>query len=370
MAKAPFKGIAQTLQDVLNNLQKQLKEKTLALDEANKKVAALSGGKGGDFTAELDKEKQQRAKAEQAFKDAQKQIAQLKKQVAEGSSNGDGTSSEELAAEIEKRTQIGKDLAERTDELLQTNKKLLAETQARMKVESALNNAASNAGGISESEHQLEISKREQAEAALQEAEVQLQEALSNPGDSAESEAMQQEITSLQAQLSETLAQLSVEQEDQETGGAETAALQTELDEIKSTSDQLQADKANLEGQVKELESHLKVAGKQSGSVDAVKAELEEVRKSQKALQGEKTRLEAQVANLQGKQPSAAQAPAAPPPAKKAPAAPPIPPRVFTADDKEIERIRQVIAKNPKDIKSMVQMARLAFKAHRHQDAI
>jgi len=91
MAKAPFKGIAQTLQDVLNNLQKQLKEKTLALDEANKKVAALSGGKGGDFTAELDKEKQKRTEAEQAFKDAQKQIAQLKKQVAEGSANGDGT---------------------------------------------------------------------------------------------------------------------------------------------------------------------------------------------------------------------------------------------------------------------------------------
>ncbi len=100
MAKAPSKGIAQTLQDVLNNLQKQVKEKTLALNLANKKVATLSGGKGGDFTAELDNEIQKRAEAEQAFNDAQKQITQLKKQVAEGSSNGDGASSAELAAEI------------------------------------------------------------------------------------------------------------------------------------------------------------------------------------------------------------------------------------------------------------------------------
>ena len=64
MANFPSKGIAQTLQDVLSNLQNQVKEKTVALDAANKKVAALSGDKGGDFTIELNKEKEKGDKVE------------------------------------------------------------------------------------------------------------------------------------------------------------------------------------------------------------------------------------------------------------------------------------------------------------------
>ena len=135
MANSPAKGIAQTLQDVLNNLQKQLKEKTVALDAANKKIAALSGEKGGDFTVELDQEKEKRAETEKLFKEAKAEISQLKKQVNEASSNGKGASSAELDQEKEKRTQVEKDLAERTSELLEANKKLLAETQARTKIE-------------------------------------------------------------------------------------------------------------------------------------------------------------------------------------------------------------------------------------------
>ena len=70
MAKAPAKGIAQTLQDVLSNLQNQLKEKTVALAAADKKIASLSGGQGGDFTVELDAEKEKRAEAEKLFNEA------------------------------------------------------------------------------------------------------------------------------------------------------------------------------------------------------------------------------------------------------------------------------------------------------------
>ena len=75
---AATKGIAQTLQDVLNSLQKQVKEKTLALDAANKKIASLSGGQGGDFTAELDAEKEKRTQAEQQYKEATSEITKLK----------------------------------------------------------------------------------------------------------------------------------------------------------------------------------------------------------------------------------------------------------------------------------------------------
>ena len=142
MANAPTKGIAQTLQDVLGNLQRQLKEKTVALAAANKKIASLSGGQGGDFTVELDAEKEKRAQAETLFKEAKSEISQLKKQVSEGSSNGKGASSAELTRETEKRTQVENDLEERTAELrneqlelLEMNNKLLAETQARKKVE-------------------------------------------------------------------------------------------------------------------------------------------------------------------------------------------------------------------------------------------
>jgi len=35
-----------------------------------------------------------------------------------------------------------------------------------------------------------------------------------------------------------------------------------------------------------------------------------------------------------------------------------------------MEQLRQAINKNPKDIKSMIKMAQLAFGASRHQDAI
>ncbi|HKI49692.1 MAG TPA: hypothetical protein VKA69_10225, partial [Desulfobacteria bacterium] len=169
------KGIAQTLQDVLNSLQKQVKEKTVALDAANKKIASLSGGQGGDFTVELDAEKEKRVQAENQFKEAKAEISKLKKQVEEGSSNGQGASSAELNQEIEKRIQVEKDLAERTAELLEINKKLLAETQARTKAEAELNNAEQGQGGISEAEHQKEIALREKAETALQEAQSQLE---------------------------------------------------------------------------------------------------------------------------------------------------------------------------------------------------
>jgi len=179
MANAPSKGIAQTLQDVLGNLQKQVKEKTVALDAANKKIASLSGGQGGDFTVELDAEKEKRTQVEEQFKEAKAEISQLKKQVKENSSNGKGDSSAELTQEIEKRIQVEKNLAERTAELLEVNKKLFAETQARTKVETELNEADQGGGGIPEAEHQKEIALREKAETALQEAQSKLEDSQS-----------------------------------------------------------------------------------------------------------------------------------------------------------------------------------------------
>jgi len=122
MTNAPSKGIAQTLQDVLTSLQKQLKEKTIALEAANKKINTLSGGQNGDFTAELDKEKEKRAETEALFKEAKAEISQLKKDMKEASSNGKGDSSAELIQELEKRTQAEKDLAARTAELAETEK--------------------------------------------------------------------------------------------------------------------------------------------------------------------------------------------------------------------------------------------------------
>jgi tetratricopeptide (TPR) repeat protein len=110
--------------------------------------------------------------------------------------------------------------------------------------------------------------------------------------------------------------------------------------------------------------------------VNAVKAELAEARKSEKALQSDKTKLEAHIKSLEARllsaqKPSAAPAaspvPSSPPPVASTP---PPPPKPVTAEDQEIEQLRQAIAKNPKDIKSMLKMAQVAFAGSRFQDAI
>ena len=170
MSNAPSKGIAQTLQDVLNNLQKQVKEKTVALDAANKKILALSQDKGGDFTVELDKEKEKRTETEKLFKDAKAEISLLKKQMDEASSNGKGADSSELIEQLEKRTRAEKELAERTGELAEANKKLDAETQARINIETELKNSSGD-GDALRAENQKEAALREKAETALQEAQ-------------------------------------------------------------------------------------------------------------------------------------------------------------------------------------------------------
>ena len=96
MANAPSKGIAQTLQDVLNNLQKQVKEKTAkSWTRQTKRYSLCPTDKGGDFTVELDKEKEKRTETEKLFQGCQRaEISQLKKQLDEGSSNGKGASTQ------------------------------------------------------------------------------------------------------------------------------------------------------------------------------------------------------------------------------------------------------------------------------------
>ena len=247
---AATKGIAQTLQDVLNNLQKQLKEKTVALDAANKKIASLSGGQGGDFTVELDAEKEKLAQAQNQIKEEKKEakaetsnlkkqvkeakaeISNLKKQVSEASLNGSGDSSTDLTLEIEQRTQVEGDLAARTAELLEMNKKLLAETQARMKVEAELSNAGQGGGGIPEAEHQKEITLREKAELDLQEAQSQLQE--------------------VQSQLAESQSQLIEAGQNQGQGSKELAAAKKKMATLVQSQESLAQEKSDSENSVEQ----------------------------------------------------------------------------------------------------------------------
>jgi len=162
------------------------------------------------------------------------------------------------------------------------------------------------------------------------------------------------------------------------------------VEEVKKARDQLQKEKTDLgedkeflETKVRELQSQLAAAKKVTedpAAMKAIKTELNEIRKAKQALKTDNAKLEAQVKDLEAKVLSVPKASAAstaspassstafalPPPT---PSTPP-PPKAITAQDKEIERLRQVIAKNPKDIKSMIKMAEAAFEASRHQDAI
>ena len=140
MAKAPAKGVAGTLQEILTNLQTQVKDRTLELEAANKKIAELSKGAGPDLSGDIKIEKIKREEAQKAFKESQEKVAVLEKEVAEAKSAVPeaGASSAELEAEIVKRTLREKDLAERTEELLSTNKKLVLESDARRAADEAL----------------------------------------------------------------------------------------------------------------------------------------------------------------------------------------------------------------------------------------
>ena len=75
----------------------------------------MSGGdRGGDFTVELDKEKEEaEPRPKNCLRTRKAEISQLKKEMQEASSNGNGASSADLIQALEKRTQAEKDLAER-----------------------------------------------------------------------------------------------------------------------------------------------------------------------------------------------------------------------------------------------------------------
>ena len=282
MANQP-KGVAQTLTDVLTNLQSSLKERTRELDAAKKKLKEEMAARqaleeqiktgqidvGGEFVpkAEYDAAVQSQKETQSSLENAQARIESL----AKSGGGGGGVSSAELDNEIHKRRKAEDLLSERTENVYNLTRDLQKEIDLRRKLEDRLKILAlKSKTGASDSELKDEIEKLEQAQTSLKESTEEIYRATQD---------LQHETDMrrhLEEQLRDAREQLELAQLSGAVEGTANTEILKELEELKSQQEDVQLERDKMELRLKELEQ------KHGGEVEKVRekyeAELKDVR--------------------------------------------------------------------------------------------